>query len=567
VIEDHVGHLQVRVRTDIPQPDELRPAAELLVRSALERCAAILEARAPGRIIMVRRLPLQFRCDESVLDDPEQVEELARAAADAIEGLATPVPIDAPFDVDGVVVFADESQLRASQLVALARGRPAWFHSTLDAGDLGGALAALAQPSRRTTAYAALVHLARADLLAEVLAGQPASAIAVLAAALGLDAMPASAIRVAPLRTDEALVQEMVSVVSRWPKLAAPARVLALRAHAAAFLDMDVHRPEPLALAVAVAQTLEAEAAPTPPRMEQAQSDAPSSEQARADEIEPGSVLATRCAGLFYLLDRIQELDLAEALWKACLPEGAVLAAAAAALLGPDFADDPAPGLFGGVDASGGCPEVAAEQHAEVAIETCAALGAALPRRGLAELPPVFIGMVERPEGRMLVASAEGYPFASFAWPAQTPEAVRAGMQAFLEAWPTRGLVAAPPALCTLDITGRLRPRRATPVTPVLVPRAASAAAAALLAIVVGAPCQLFASRIGSPPLDAIAGFVARYLVRTGRVRLGVDEMRVALDAQDVDFDVRRAGLDRDPGWLPWLRRSVRFLFEDRHEA
>ncbi len=28
-----------------------------------------------------------------------------------------------------------------------------------------------------------------------------------------------------------------------------------------------------------------------------------------------------------------------------------------------------------------------------------------------------------------------------------------------------------------------------------------------------------------------------------------------------VDLAVRRAGLDRDPGWVPWLEKRVRFAF------
>jgi hypothetical protein len=33
------------------------------------------------------------------------------------------------------------------------------------------------------------------------------------------------------------------------------------------------------------------------------------------------------------------------------------------------------------------------------------------------------------------------------------------------------------------------------------------------------------------------------------------------LDLDDVDFDVRMAGLDLDPGWIPWLGVVVRFIY------
>ena len=31
---------------------------------------------------------------------------------------------------------------------------------------------------------------------------------------------------------------------------------------------------------------------------------------------------------------------------------------------------------------------------------------------------------------------------------------------------------------------------------------------------------------------------------------------------EHLDLDIRRAGLDIDPGWLPWLGRVVRFRYE-----
>jgi hypothetical protein len=40
--------------------------------------------------------------------------------------------------------------------------------------------------------------------------------------------------------------------------------------------------------------------------------------------------------------------------------------------------------------------------------------------------------------------------------------------------------------------------------------------------------------------------------------------MTIRLPMERVDLDVRRAGLDRDPGWVPWLGRCVRFEFVER---
>jgi hypothetical protein len=260
------------------------------------------------------------------------------------------------------------------------------------------------------------------------------------------------------------------------------------------------------------------------------------------------------------------ELDLAESLWKACLPEGAVLAWAASALLGPRFSDDPAAALFGGTTRIA-CPPVTAAQHSEIAAVTCAALASALPRRGLAGIPPATVALVDHPTGRLLVAAAENSPFAFFAWPAATPKMMRAGVEALLGAWPHSAVLTASPALATLDTSGRLRPSREPGRVSSLLPNAGSAPAAALLALVIGAPCLLFAARAGGEPFSSAEAFVNRFLALPGHIRTSPERMEILFRGQDVDLAVRRAGLDRDPGWLPWLDRSVRLIFEGQEIA
>ncbi len=150
MIEDRIGELRLRVRTDATDADALRPDLERVVRTALERCATLLEQRAPGRIVLVRHLPLRWSADRSALADEDAVESLARAAFDLIEHLAAASPRSAGSDsgaadvgpdrdaeVDGeVAVFEDEADYRAAHLLAAARGRLAltahekgWWHS------------------------------------------------------------------------------------------------------------------------------------------------------------------------------------------------------------------------------------------------------------------------------------------------------------------------------------------------------------------------------------------------------------------------------------------------------
>src|SRR6187551_3824204 len=96
MLEDAVHEVRVKVRTDVgSDAAEIRPAVEKIVRAVLERCAGLLEQRAPGRVVLIRRLPLRWRFDdlnELGSDEPEQIEELARSAADVIERLALAVP-------------------------------------------------------------------------------------------------------------------------------------------------------------------------------------------------------------------------------------------------------------------------------------------------------------------------------------------------------------------------------------------------------------------------------------------------------------------------------------------
>jgi hypothetical protein len=270
----------------------------------------------------------------------------------------------------------------------------------------------------------------------------------------------------------------------------------------------------------------------------------------------------TDFGGLFYLLTCALELDLGEALWKVCLPEGEVLTHAAAALLGTDAADDPAPFLFGGAVGARPAPAVTPEQQREAAGPLLAALAGALPRRGLAAVPDVVLGLVNHASGRVLIAAAPGSPFALFAWPAAAPPAVAAGLRSFLAAWPRSAAPRARPALVEVDGTGRLRAAPDARLAPnIFIPAAPSAETAALLAQAAGALCGLFAARTGALSWPGAVAFVRRYLALPARVSVTADEMVVTLAAERIDLGVRRAGLDRDPGWAPWLRRHVRLAF------
>jgi hypothetical protein len=288
---------------------------------------------------------------------------------------------------------------------------------------------------------------------------------------------------------------------------------------------------------------------------------------AKLPPLVPGTELQTRHGGLFYLLSLVLELGIGETLWKVCLPEGRVLTQMTAAILGDDATTDMAPLLFGGVTAAEAAEPltISSEQQKEVSIEILAATVAALPRVGVGSLPAPLLNLADSSAGRVLVAGF-GFPVGVFAWPAPDTGALAAGIEAFLQVWPSTA--AAPQAqdfLCRLDGSGRLR-HFANPagMASCLVPKAPTAAAAAVLTQVCSI-LQLFYTRLVAHEGEVVsspADLVSRYLALPARMVLAPEAMTIVLPMDRIDMALRRAALDRDPGWAPWLQRTVRIEFE-----
>lgn len=95
-----------------------------------------------------------------------------------------------------------------------------------------------------------------------------------------------------------------------------------------------------------------------------------------------------------------------------------------------------------------------------------------------------------------------------------------------------------------------------------------------------GAPAQLeatWAAELGTSDADLLAygaaavaelqellaqaGLEPHVVAVPARVELSGFSVRVHMALDDIDLDVRRAGLDHDPGWVPALGRVVEFLF------
>ncbi|HRI13143.1 MAG TPA: hypothetical protein PLX89_09060 [Verrucomicrobiota bacterium] len=54
---------------------------------------------------------------------------------------------------------------------------------------------------------------------------------------------------------------------------------------------------------------------------------------------------------------------------------------------------------------------------------------------------------------------------------------------------------------------------------------------------------------------------LATLICRPARVRAGRTHLDLAFDLSQTDLRIRRAGLDLDPGWVPWLGRVIRFHY------
>lgn len=213
----------------------------------------------------------------------------------------------------------------------------------------------------------------------------------------------------------------------------------------------------------------------------------------------PSPGCATAWAGLFYLAARILELELGSHLWEAGVHEGPIIAALARHLAGVEVGDDPAPRVLG----FGFSPvELSLEPIADWAT----------------------VEIIDKLE-RSLAASLA-----------------------------RRRLVAEPSPLrqAAEHLDGGERQWLST-----LAPdhRTAGVLAAA------GAALRTRMAAALEQPDDLAA--VRPHLRVPGRIELapgGAIEVHLAMG--NVDLALRRAGLDFDPGWLPWLDAKLGFVFD-----
>ena len=85
-----------------------------------------------------------------------------------------------------------------------------------------------------------------------------------------------------------------------------------------------------------------------------------------------------------------------------------------------------------------------------------------------------------------------------------------------------------------------------------------------LLALTGGPATPAFAAALAQPPgtRGAAGDPIARALAAPGRIHLTASHLDLVVPLDAADLAVRRAGLDRDPGWLPAFGRVVSFHYE-----
>jgi hypothetical protein len=493
-VSSRVDHLRLQLR--VPEAarervDELRRVVERdLVVRVIEAIEEAVHARlGADAIVRIRHLPAQWRIEESELALPELAARLARdmvgLVLDRIDATPRPRRLRPRADAD-IVCFEDGAHAAAAELADLADGGAvAWFHPPASSVDAVWQDVVAGGTAR---VHAVLAWLERMDAVAAVLSATRDAVVAELVATLPAASWPQASRAVLDRRQGEAIAsmrrqEPRGAGPSTGDRVAAGARAAAAQA-AAAQAAAGGHGPAPAHGARLV------DGAHAGPGRALRPGDAPDVELTSA-AVELDDVAATAHAGLFYLIGRVLELDLAEHLWCAGVPEGDFLCHVAAAILG-DAGEDPAWLCFGGaLDHAPVVDGIAAWAVDETAEKIQHALGVRLVRFGVTT----------------------------------TPDALERDL-----------------TLLAADLTPAV---------------AVDADAARLIARSAAAIVALACARLGEPPSVARVRALAS---RPGTIRIESDALRIVI-AGGVDVDVRRAGLDQDPGFAPWLARKVQLVF------
>ena len=228
--------------------------------------------------------------------------------------------------------------------------------------------------------------------------------------------------------------------------------------------------------------------------------------------------IATEYAGVVFLLNLILEMELGELLWSAMLPEGEMLRRALRS-----FWADEEDGLLRLLFRSPNIewPGVSQSQQQEIAIPLALRLATAWTRNDLADLPIWY--QRELSDGWQSLWAAE--------WPNDP----------VLLSRDTAGWDALP-----IDIDPK------SSIEGMFTPESA------LAAQIRGSLAALWVARVGASPQE--------FLHLPGLCIHSPEEVIVQIDIEHQDMRLRKAGLDRDPGWIEWIHRTVRIEYRRASE-
>lgn len=488
-----VGEVRLRLRvpaTLAAQTDQIRATVENeLLRQILEQLERLLHARfGEGAVIRIRRIATRWNLDALELT---RIDVVMRLAAELAEVLMHELEALSPGDrlrprSETVALFASESHAIAAYLADVVDGiAPAtWIHTqrdpqrawtaVTDAGD-----AAVVETLRYLVAMERLeaaLLLAPPEIVEQLASAAPAELAPALRVARARRGVRDAAVRAPAI--ESAPPRDPVRVVDASSPPAIDAPPAGSPVHAAPMTGVAP---------VAPGETGDTdETAPAAPHE--------SIEVAPAQSTTSTDASVTAFAGLFYLAGRVLEIELAERLWAAGLPEGDVLVHIAAAIVGTT--EDPAPAYFGGVlDRAPAIPDVPAWAMAEICETVQHALGRRLVRHGITSSPALLDEQLEALAREVRV-------------PAVSPNLQR------------------------------------------------------VIARGVAALCTIVAARLARPPslveLRALC-------TRPGRLAHTDEVLHVIMSDACIDIDHRRAGLDHNPGRLPWLGRDLKIEFTTDH--
>jgi hypothetical protein len=498
-----VRTLSLRIRS--ARAEAKQPASDFMAKALARAVESLHEPRA----VFVHRLQVDLRMLEAGLTLPSEVDAVASLLRAHLETLVSEAAQRSVSPERDVVVFASAAAWRASRILAVATEADAWYFADLASSAEPGACLGLPDPELARATLTVLVE--RSPEFERALARERAPVL------------------VAWLQTLERIAAVAPSEVP--PHARVDRLVAAVLASARAIVAGRVGRV--VASMAATAQGAEAAQA--------------EHTVARAATACPSASQPTRIARAAYLLSIWLELDTARVLYEAGLREGIWFAhalAQATKLASPN--DDVLCVAVGGESWIPALPEIAADRVAQACAATLTAWFQSVARRRLEGVALTLA--VERWGGaRWLVVRGTRCDAPVGAFLADSIERAEAALRQLTSLAPSPCVLRASRALVELDRSGRVLPVPSD--ARAFVPAACSAL---LVETIAGAAREQYALRGGQLEDDFAVD---------GRVSEDDALVLVEMDVSAISLDLREAGLDGSPGWLPWLGKKLEVEF------